>query len=279
MNAGLHELPLILFTVFAQSAVGAFLVFAVALFQTENERSRTYIHRAMFVLLALLGVGFVCSILHLGSPLRAFNSLNRVGQSMLSNEIASGATFFAVAGLYWLLAVLNKMPQALGKIWLVAAAILGLVFMYMMANVYRIPSVPTWDTVLTPIAFYTTVVVGGTALAAALLTPNRDKDYCLKWLPFAFSAAVAVIAIALVYQAFSFSAIHTSVQQPGQLVPDFATMSALRLVALAVAGVLLYRAKSAAALAIAVVLTLGAELIGRTLFYGLHMTAGMAVGG
>ncbi|MBX4298826.1 dimethyl sulfoxide reductase anchor subunit, partial [Mycobacterium tuberculosis] len=49
----------------------------------------------------------------LASPLRAFNSLNRVGASSLSNEIASGAIFFAVGGIGWLLAVCKKLPAGL----------------------------------------------------------------------------------------------------------------------------------------------------------------------
>jgi hypothetical protein len=49
----------------------------------------------MFFIWLVMGIGFLASIIHLGSPLRAFNSLNRVGASALSNEIASGALFFA----------------------------------------------------------------------------------------------------------------------------------------------------------------------------------------
>jgi anaerobic dimethyl sulfoxide reductase subunit C (anchor subunit) len=60
----------------------------------------------MFGLWVLMGIGFIASTLHLGSPMRAFNSLNRVASS-LSNEIASGALFFAVGGLGWLLAAKN----------------------------------------------------------------------------------------------------------------------------------------------------------------------------
>ena len=47
-----------------------------------------------------MGIGFMASVLHLGSPLRAFNSLNRVGASALSNEIAAGSIFlpWAVSG-------------------------------------------------------------------------------------------------------------------------------------------------------------------------------------
>ncbi|MGJ7952906.1 DmsC/YnfH family molybdoenzyme membrane anchor subunit, partial [Klebsiella pneumoniae] len=35
--------------------------------------------------------------------------------------IASGALFFAVGGFWWLLAVLEKMPATLGKVWLAIA--------------------------------------------------------------------------------------------------------------------------------------------------------------
>ncbi|PJG82456.1 DmsC/YnfH family molybdoenzyme membrane anchor subunit [Caviibacterium pharyngocola] len=279
MNAGLHELPLILFTVLAQSAVGSVLVFAFALFNTQNTQSRNHIHKAMFVLLALLGIGFLSSVMHLGSPLRAFNSLNRVGESMLSNEIASGSAFFAVAGLYWLCAILNKLPTALGKVWIALAAIVGLVFMWMMANLYRIPTVPTWDTVLTPISFYLTLVAGGLSLAYALLQPNRHKEYCLKWLPWAYLVGVLLIAITAVYQGVHIGSIQSSAQQAAALVPDFAQMTALRLCLLGVAATILFKGKSLPLLTLAFLLTFVAEFIGRTLFYGLHMTVGTAFGG
>lgn len=55
-----------------------------------------------------MGIAFIASVMHLGTPIRAFNSLNRIGESALSNEIASGSVFFAVGGLYWLLAMLKK---------------------------------------------------------------------------------------------------------------------------------------------------------------------------
>lgn len=116
MNTGLYELPLVFFTVLAQSAVGAWLVFTFVLLNEKNTKSRTYIHKVMFVILALLGIGFIASIMHLGLPIRAFNSLNRVGSSMMSNEIAAGAIFFTLAGFYWLIAILGKMPVSLGNV-------------------------------------------------------------------------------------------------------------------------------------------------------------------
>lgn len=279
MNAGLHELPLVFFTVLAQSAVGAWLVFTFVLFGANNEKSRTYIHKAMFVLLVLLGLGFIASIMHLGSPMRAFNSLNRVGESMLSNEIASGAIFFALAGLYWLIAIIGKMPAALGNLWRILTALVGLGFMYAMNQVYHIASVPTWNTALTSWSFYLTVALGGFALSYALLMPNKQREYQLKLVPSLFAIALLFAAIVAVYQGVSLQNIYSSIQNAAALVPDYAVMTAVRLCLLGIAALLLFRAKNVGLLGCAVILTLVAESVGRVLFYGMHMTLGTAIAG
>lgn len=276
---GLHELPLIIFTVLAQTVVGCWLLFSFVLCRDNSAESRAYLHKVMLIPLVLLAIGFIASIMHLGSPMRAFNSLNRVGESMLSNEIASGATFFALAGLYWLLAVLGKMPQGLAKIWLILTACIGLVFMYMMNNLYHISTVPTWNSALTSWQFYLTMVIGGTALAYALLTSNPHKEYSLCLLPWVYLAAVCLAAIVVVYQGFGLGQIYSSAIRATELVPDYAVMHAIRLCLLAIAGVLLFKIKNVFSLVLSVIIVLFAEMIGRTVFYGLHMTVGMAIAG
>ncbi|MFZ6043486.1 DmsC/YnfH family molybdoenzyme membrane anchor subunit, partial [Vibrio natriegens] len=82
----------------------------------------------------------------LGSPLRAFNALNQVGSSWLSNEIFTGSLFFALGGGYWLLEILDNGAQILRKVLLLAAMTVGIVFMYSMIKVYMIDTVPTWNT-------------------------------------------------------------------------------------------------------------------------------------
>ncbi|WP_373100340.1 MULTISPECIES: DmsC/YnfH family molybdoenzyme membrane anchor subunit [Pasteurellaceae] len=275
---GLVELPLIVFTVLAQSAVGAWLIFCVVLWRSQYADSRR-IYRRQFVLLALLGVGFIASMLHLGSPLRAFNAFNRVGESMLSNEIAGGAAFFATAGLFWLLAIFDKLSPLVAKTWQILTALLGVVFMYMMANLYQIPTVPTWYTALTSWQFYLTAAVGGAALAYGLLALNPQPDPVLKGLPWLHLVALGLIAVVTVYQVFQLAHTQSSIQQALDLVPDFAYLTALRLLCLAVAAWLLFQRPQAVRLSTAVLLTLFAEGIGRSLFYALHMTSGMAVGG
>lgn len=145
MGSGWHEWPLIIFTVFGQCVVGGFIVLALALMKGDLSREQQQrVVWSMFGLWVLMGVGFVASTLHLGSPMRAFNSLNRVGASSLSNEIASGALFFAVGGIGWLLAALNKLPAVLRHLWLVITMVLGVIFVWMMVRVYNtIDTVPT----------------------------------------------------------------------------------------------------------------------------------------
>ena len=96
MGSGWHEWPLVLFTVLGQCVAGATIVSGLGWMSlTDNSEARQRLVKRMVFLWLMMGVGFLASVLHLGSPLRAFNSLHRIGASALSNEIASGAMFFA----------------------------------------------------------------------------------------------------------------------------------------------------------------------------------------
>lgn len=76
-----------------RGTVGALIVSGIGWFAANNDADRQRIVRGMFFLWLLMGIGFIASVMHLGSPLRAFNSLNRIGASGLSNEIAAGSYF------------------------------------------------------------------------------------------------------------------------------------------------------------------------------------------
>lgn len=154
--------------------------------------------------------------MHLGSPLPTFNSLNRIGASGLSNEIAAGSIFFAVGGLWWLVAVIGKMPQALGKLWLLFSMALGVIFVWMMTCVYQIDTVPTWHNGYTTLAFFLTVLLSGPILAAAIL---RAARVTFNTTPFAIISVLALTDCA----GLSLASIHSSVQQASALVPDYAS--------------------------------------------------------
>ena len=284
MGNGWHEWPLVIFTVLGQCVVGALIVSGIGWFAAKNDADRQRIVRGMFFLWLLMGVGFIASVMHLGSPLRAFNSLNRIGASGLSNEIAAGSIFFAVGGLWWLVAVIGKMPQALGKLWLLFSMALGVIFVWMMTCVYQIDTVPTWHNGYTTLAFFLTVLLSGPILAAAIL---RAARVTFNTTPFAIISVLALIACAgvIVLQGLSLASIHSSVQQASALVPDYASLQVWRVVLLCaglgcwLCPLIRRREPHVAGLILGLILILGGEMIGRVLFYGLHMTVGMAIAG
>ena len=284
MGNGWHEWPLMVFTVLGQCVVGGFIVMALALMTGVPERTQQQrVHWAMIVLWVLMGIGFIASVLHLGSPLRAFNSLNRIGESALSNEIASGSVFFAVGGFWWLVTVLGKMPQALGKIWMVLTMILGVFFVWMMCRVYMIDTVPTWYSAYTPLSFFLTMFIGGPLLGYLLLRVAGVTGWGMRVLPAISLLAVLASSVVVMLQGMELATIQSSIAQASALVPQFGALMSWRLLVLVAALVcwivpqLKGGQASPAVLAFAFVLVIAGELIGRGVFYGLHMTVGMAI--
>ena len=284
MGNGWHEWPLVLFTVLGQCVAGALIVSGYGWLTAKDDAVKQRIVRSMFFLWLVMGIAFLASVMHLGSPLRAFNSLNRIGASALSNEIASGSLFFAVGGLWWLVAFLGKMPATLGKIWLLLSMLLGLVFVYAMTNVYQIDTVPTWYNGYTTLAFFMTMLLSGPLFAALLLRAAGVSCSPAKFAGISVLALLVTVAV-VVLQGLSLGEIHSSVQNAGALVPDYASLQVWRILLL-VAGLgcwicPLVRRKepSVGGLALGLVSVLAGEIIGRGLFYGLHMTVGMAVAG
>ena len=284
MGNGWHEWPLVLFTVLGQCVAGALIVSGYGWLTTKDDAVKQRIVRSMFFLWLVMGIAFLASVMHLGSPLRAFNSLNRIGASALSNEIASGSLFFTVGGLWWLVAFLGKMPATLGKIWLLLSMLLGLVFVYAMTNVYQIDTVPTWYNGYTTLAFFMTMLLSGPLFAALLLRAAGVSCSPARFAGISVLALLVTVAV-VVLQGLSLGEIHSSVQNAGALVPDYASLQVWRILLL-VAGLgcwicPLVRRKepSVGGLALGLVSLLAGEIIGRGLFYGLHMTVGMAVAG
>ncbi|HDL6884147.1 TPA: dimethyl sulfoxide reductase anchor subunit family protein [Yersinia enterocolitica] len=282
MGMGWHEWPLMVFTVLGQCLVGGFIVLGLALiFGGLSRGQQQRVHRSMFALWVLMALAFIASTLHLGSPMRAFNSLNRVGESALSNEIAAGSVFFAVAGFYWLLAILNKMPALLGKIWLVVAMVLGVVFVYAMCRVYSIDTVPTWDNIYTPLGFVLTAFISGPMLGYLLLQWADINGRAMLQLPMISVLALIISLASVIMQAASLPLIYSSVQQASQLIPDYGTLMVWRLVLLVlglgcwICPLIRGRTPMTLGMIFAMLLIIVAELIGRGVFYGLHMTVGM----
>lgn len=250
----------------------------------DDKSGQVRIVRSQFLLWVLMGIGFIASMMHLGSPLRAFNSLNRIGASSLSNEIAAGSLFFAVGGFWWLLAWLGKLPAALGRGWLIISMVLGVLFVWAMTRVYQIDTVPTWHNGYTTAAFFLTMLTGGPLLAALLLRLAGMRFPAPRFAAISVAALIASAAVVML-QSIQLGETHSSVQQAVALVPDYGLLQVVRLLLVAlglgcwICPLVMRRQPKASSLLVGVVLVVAGEIMGRGLFYGLHMTVGVAVAG
>lgn len=276
---GWHEWPLMLFTVIAQTAVGAFWFCSLALLaERVDVLQKAKLQQAMLVIWIMMIVAFVMSSFHLGSPWRGINAILRVGQAPLSNEIMSGGLFCGLGILHWLSCRYNKGSDLLRKWLLGLALICSVIFLWSMARFYMMPTVPTWDTPLTPIAFALTALMAGSALTALLFNRAGVTGPVLCRLPMIASGALVLALAVTLLQATSLGQIQTSVHRAVDLSPDYAMLMILRF-ALLLAAIGLWwrqvRHSSAGMALVCVGLIMLAELIGRGVFYALYMTVGL----
>ena len=87
----MHELPLVFFTVLAQAAAGAYLILLLS--QPVNGMDERKLSFGILVSMALLSLGMLVGMFHLGVPMRALNLLAGIGRSPMSNEILLGGAF------------------------------------------------------------------------------------------------------------------------------------------------------------------------------------------
>ena len=154
--------------------------------------------------------------------------------------------------------------------------LLGLVFVYAMTNVYQIDTVPTWYNGYTTLAFFMTMLLSGPLFAALLLRAAGVSCSPARFTGISALALLVTVAV-VVLQGLSLGEIHSSVQNAGALVPDYASLQVWRICW--ICPLVRRKEPSVGGLALGLVCVLAGEIIGRGLFYGLHMTVGMAVAG
>ncbi len=179
------ELPLVIFTLLAQMAVGAFW-FMAWMFPPPFSLI------PLAVIGASLGLGLFFSFAHLGTKRNAWRVLNHLRKSWLSREILFAGLF----GAGWLAVtaarlIFHRPIPALT--WL--TALLGFFLVYSMARVYRLPAKPTWDSWQTNASFFASaVLLGMTVMSPALAYESQTAGVNL---PGLFWKGIGVAASAL----------------------------------------------------------------------------------
>jgi len=249
--------PLVIMTVLTQLAVGAFAT--IWLLQLLGASAR--LGAAAMTSILISGLALSASTLHLGRPIHAYRALRMWKRSWLSREVLLFTAFSAVAGLY------------AGTLWIglpggpligALTTLLGVAGITASGCIYRVPSRPAWNTPFTLVQFNLTAGILGPLFAAALGIGDRR-------LLAVASALMAMAQFALIaLRLFHFIA--SDIVELKGTVRLLSTVLAgrvlLRGVLLALGGIVLPLLGVGAAVAgLALILAVGAEMVGRYLFF------------
>ena len=265
----LHFEPsLVLFTVLVQLSAGlAFLIWASGLKRFPKTE------RFAWVIVLLSGiVGFVGAMLHLSNIMAAPYALTQVGNAWLSREIWGVSIF----GLLVLLRVFGILKQSANP----ALAMVGIVLVLIIAQVYRVAIVPFWNTMGTEIGFLgTSFALGGVTLALII---SRDKeaqgDFARNWVVWS-SIAGAFASCALIVFGLHNMLTTIAPEKVTELVPWLVKMGMVHTAAVATGCAILLASKSlknaTVPVLIAFIFILFGEVVGRMLFYAANVRVGI----
>lgn len=167
MGTGFSETPLAVFTTLAPMGAGAFLVLACLIAAAKlDDEALARLDKLSIVPFVVSAIGFIGAFFHLANPLHAFGVFAGIGTSPLSNEVAVGVVFMAVALVYVALAFMGKLTASSRKAFSLVVAVLALVFMVFCGLAYMMDTIPTWNTPASIVQMLGYGLLGGSAFAA-----------------------------------------------------------------------------------------------------------------
>lgn len=184
-----RENPLVIFTLFTQASMGAFIMmylgslFGIEAF-TAVKDSVVYLP-LLIVLAGLQATGLILSTMHLGKPMRFYRGFNNLRYSPVSREALGVALFFAglaaftavevlTVGMTYLEIDFSAFQTVLANIQhgaAVFAIVTGLTGLYWMYRSYRIPARPFWNHWQVATSFFGTMFSLGSVVVAVIAVP------------------------------------------------------------------------------------------------------------
>ena len=151
IRQALDEITLVVFTTLGPAGTLAFVLTGLfAAFGALATDERRRVGHCLVVPLVVAMVGLVASSTHLGTPSNALFVLCGIGRSPLSNEVASGVLFLAMAALSWFASYFMRDRPLVRKLWMTATALVGLLFMTMISLAYNVDTIATWSSSYVP---------------------------------------------------------------------------------------------------------------------------------
>lgn len=162
------EWPLILFTLLIQMSVGSFLFLGIlhdVSFVKLEERIFSPVSNSLLKLIfVFLVLALIVAFFHLGNPLNSINALNNLESSWLSREILAIILFTVSGGIFLFIYKKYRRNEKLVFTLALITILLGLLAVASMSMIYMLETVPLWNNLFTPISFYLSALLLGSAL-------------------------------------------------------------------------------------------------------------------
>jgi len=285
-----EDLPLLVFTLLSQWAVGTFLVAVVIRLCTGKQTALKVTRLGIMAAGPVAALSSLIAALHLGSPMAAPNAMNNLATSWLSREGLFTSMFIAV----WFVVFMLHRQGKINLLLDLAAAVLGLAAIYSTSGIYATSVKPAWASINTYISFFgTTVLLGITGVAAAnVLGAKEAADQAvIKIFRAAGIAALVCLILQIAYLPVYFAVLaagDAAAQATVTLLGgSFALAVALKwILALGGSAVFLYSLYNPekitagmpkSAVLLAAVLVLVGEIIGRYVFYATAITTAVGL--
>lgn len=260
------EIPLILFTLLTQMAVGL-AVFAALRQWATVEGFTAKARNEWIAILVLIGLGVLAAFFHLGKPLGAIRMLTNIGSAWLSREILTFAIFGALAAIS-LYMVYTKTANG----WIMKlTALIGLLAVFSTGMAYAGKAMDAINNLL-PLAFFMlTVFTLGPAVATYFVDDKASNLLTSILSPTLLASLVIRFTVPFIWLSGN-----TIMRASGQ---NFlaSPLHWLHLAAL-LAGLITVRRGKNIPTWLPIVLLIG-ELLGRIAFFVLVTSSGTNLGG
>ena len=281
-----HESAHVIFTLFTQATVGAFLMLiigpAIGLpgFSLLQEHA---IHMSLVATIFVLStIGLFKLNMHLGKPHRFYRGFNNLRLSPVSREIAGVSMFYTGLLGYAFFALFDiPMLNLIADIFAYLAVVSGPIGLYFMYKLYRIPARPFWNHLQTGTAFLGSMLsFGGLIIAAVSLIflPLSTQAGLIQTLAVIITAGLIIESIGHIIHARDMQAIENEgaasyYHQTTQYGKSYLFRNGLLAFSLIAAGSIIYRGLSGVSgLVLAGLLALAMIVMaafGRSLFFVL----------
>ena len=285
MDAVIKELPLALFTTLASVGIGAFVAMFCAIYVNKSMEASglKQLDKLTAVPLGFCVVALICAFFHLASPMNAFNIVNTIGSSPMTNEIVAFCVFLLLAIVYWIVALVGGLSKHTPRVVFSGiVALAGLIACIMMGLAYALPAIPIWNSPWGTVQVLGAMLLGGTLLGGTILnmsvkdTPlEGEADGRIRLLAM-LGCLVLIIGTAVLFGmgASAKSAMIDVAANTGTLIVPLILTIAFSLVA--TATVFLGKgAKRTAWLGCGTIIALIVIFLARGIFYGVQIGIGL----